>query len=139
MRKAHSKSSPSATVSVADAAPKYIFNESVTRERLRYLTDANMPLVAYSCLAKGGYESDERIPAEYETGERLAFIRKLAAEKGVCTSAMVVAWMVNQHRIAGRPRVIPLFASSRCEHFLDNLKGADIVLTEEELLALDRA
>ena len=46
-----------------NAAPKYVFNEAVNRERLRYLSDADMPLVAYSCLAKGGYESDERIPA----------------------------------------------------------------------------
>ena len=122
-----------------NAAPKYVFNEAVNRERLRYLADTDMPLVAYSCLAKGGYESDERIPAEYETGDRLAFIRQFAAEKGVGTSAMVVAWLVNQHRIDGRPRVIPLFASSRCEHFLDNLKGAELVLTDEELLALDRA
>ena len=123
----------------ADAAPKYVFNEPVTRERLRFLADGNIPLVAYSCLAKGGYESDARIPAEYVTGDRLAFIRKFAAEKGLCPSAMVVAWLVNQHRIEGRPTVIPLFASSRCEHFLENLKGAELVLSDEELLALDRA
>ena len=122
-----------------NAAPKYVFNEAVNRERLRYLADTHMPLVAYSCLAKGGYESDEHIPAEYETGDRLSFVRRLATEKGVCTSAMVVAWLVNQHRIEGRPRVIQLFASSRSEHFLDNLKGADLILTDEELLALDRA
>ena len=122
-----------------DAAPKYPFNEAVTRERLRYLSANGIPLVSYSCLAKGGYEDDSRMPAECITGDRLDFIRKFAAEKGVCTSAMVVAWLVNQHRIEGRPRVIPLFASSRCEHFMDNLRGAELALSDEELLALDRA
>ena len=122
-----------------DAAPKYIFNESVGRERLRYLCDKDMPLVAYSCLAKGGYEVDARIPAEYTVDGRLAMIREMAKEKGVNTSALVVAWMVNLYRCAGFPRVIPLFASSRVEHFTDNLRGADMVLTDEELERLNRA
>ena len=39
-----------------ECAPKYIFNEAVTRERLRYLAAKDSPLVSYSCLAKGGYE-----------------------------------------------------------------------------------
>ena len=122
-----------------DAAPKYVFNESVGRERLRYLCDKDMPLVAYSCLAKGGYEIDERIPAEYTVDARLAAIREMAKEKGVNTSALVVAWMVNLYRCAGFPRVIPLFASSRVEHFMDNLRGADLMLTDEELERLNRA
>jgi diketogulonate reductase-like aldo/keto reductase len=122
-----------------EAAPKYVFNESVNRERLRYLCDKDMPLVAYSCLAKGGYESDERIPAEYATDGRLAVIREMAREKGVNTSALVVAWMVNLYRCEGFPRVIPLFASSRVEHFMDNLRGADMILSEEEMERLNRA
>lgn len=119
--------------------PKYPFNEAVTRERLRYLFANNIPLVAYSCLAKGGYEDVSRMPAECILDNRLTFIRQMAADKGVCTSAMVVAWLVNQHRIAGRPRVIPLFASSHSEHFLDNIKGATLPLTDTELEALDQA
>ena len=122
-----------------EAAPKYIFNESVNRERMRYLCAKDIPLVAYSCLAKGGYEVDARIPAEYATGERLAVIREMAKEKGVCTSALVVAWMVNLYRCEGFPRVIPLFASSRVEHFLDNLGGVSLTLTDEELDRLNRA
>ena len=122
-----------------EVAPKYIFNESVNRERMRYLCQKDIPLVAYSCLAKGGYESDARIPAEYTQGERLATVREMAKEKGVCTSALVVAWMANLYRCEGFPRVIPLFASSRAEHFLDNLKGVSLTLTDEELDRLNRA
>ena len=64
---------------------------------------------------------------------------EMAKEKGVCTSALVVAWMVNLYRCEGFPRVIPLFASSRVEHFLDNLGGVSLTLTDEELDRLNRA
>ncbi|MBQ9099483.1 MAG: aldo/keto reductase [Clostridia bacterium] len=123
----------------ADMAPKYIFNEAVSRERLRFLKEKDIPLVAYSCLAKGGYEVSDRIPADYIVGDRLEAVRAMAREKGVNTSALVVGWMVNLHRCEGFPRVIPLFASSRVEHFMDNLRGVELTLTDEELADLNRA
>ena len=123
----------------SDLAPKYIFNEFTDRERLRYLVDKDIPLVAYSCLAKGGYENPDRLPAECITGDRLDTVREMAREKGVSTSALVVAWMTNLHRCAGFPRVIPLFASSRVEHFLSNLEGVELMLTDEEMERLNRA
>lgn len=124
--------------SKASAAPKYRFNESVTRERLRFLYEKNMPLISYSCLCKGGYEDASRIPAEYETGERLAFLKEMAADKGVSTSALVVAWLTNLHRAEGYPRVIPLFSATSA-HLVENLRGLDVTLTVEELDALNKA
>lgn len=121
-----------------DIAPKYTYNEAVNRERLRYLCDKKIPLVAYSCLAKGGYENAERIPEDYIVGERLVKIQKMAQDKGVNTSAMVVAWMVNLWHCEGFPRVIPLFASSKKGHFVDNLKGAQLTLTDEEMRILNQ-
>ena len=123
----------------AELAPKYIFNEFTNRERLRYLEAKDIPLVAYSCLAKGGYEVAERLPAECIVGTRLETIQEMAKEKGVCTSALVVAWLCNLHRCAGFPRVIPLFASSKVEHYLANLKGVELTLTDEEMDRLNRA
>lgn len=123
----------------ADVAPEYIFNEAVTRECLRLLKAKNMPLVAYSSLAKGGYENDSRLPADLITGERLAFIRQMAKEKGVATSTLVVAWMVNLYRCEGFPRVIPLFGSSSAEHFMENLRGVELSLTDEEMQMLNKA
>ena len=122
-----------------DAVPKYPFNEFTNRERLRYLSKQNMPLVAYSCLAKGGYESPERMPAENITGERLEVLKKMAAEKGVTATALVVAWLTNLYRVEGMPTVIPLFASSKVAHFTENLDGADIPLSDEELDILCKA
>lgn len=123
----------------SELAPKYIFNEFTGRERLRYLENKDIPLVAYSCLAKGGYENPDRLPAECITGDRLETVRKMAQEKGVSVSALVVAWMTNLHRCGGFPRVIPLFASSKVEHFVSNLRGVELPLTDEEMDILNRA
>lgn len=118
------------------AAPKYKFNECTDRERLRFLVDKNMPLVAYSCLCKGAYEIPERLPADYEGGARLEFIRNMAKEKGVNPSALVIAWLTNLHRCEGYPRIIPLF-SATADHLVDNLRGLEITLTDEELAVMN--
>ena len=123
----------------ADIAPQYTFNEATDRERLRYLTSKNIPLVAYSCLAKGGYENPARLPDELISGERLAFLKTMAKEKGVSASALAVAWMVNLHRCEGFPRVIPLFGSSKVEHFATNFLGAELPLSNDELDQLNNA
>lgn len=123
----------------ADIAPQYTFNEATNRERLRYLASKNIPLVAYSCLAKGGYENPDRLSVELISGQRLAFLKSMAKEKDVNPSALAVAWMVNLHRCEGFPQVIPLFGSSRVEHFAANLRGAELILTDDELTQLNNA
>lgn len=123
----------------SDNPPAYTFNEFAGRERLRYLKAKDIPLVAYSSLAKGGYEDDARLPGDLIAGKRLEFLRNMAADKGVSASCLAVAWMVNLHRCEGFPRVIPLFASSRVDHFLGNLRGAELQLTDVEMAALNEA
>ena len=123
----------------SEIAPAYTFNEITNRERLRYLKAKNIPLVAYSCLAKGGYESSERLPKDLLAGSRLEFLQDMASSKGVSASALAVAWMVNLYRCPEYPRIIPLFASSSADHFSDNLRGAELVLTDEEMNLLNRA
>ena len=119
------------------SAPKYTFNEVANRERLRFLCAKNMPLVSYACLCKGAYENPDLLPPEYEGGERLNFIRSMAAEKGVNPSALVIAWLINLHRCEGFPRVIPLF-SATTEQLLQNARGLDISLSDEELDLMNR-
>ena len=118
------------------AAPKYAYNEAVNRERLRFLCDKDMPLIAYSCLCKGAYENPDRLPADYEGGERLEFIRRMAEEKGVTPSALVIAWLTNLHRCKGFPRVIPLFSASPA-HLKQNLLGLELTLSDEELAKMN--
>ena len=119
-------------------APKYTFNEIVNRERLRFLCEKNMPLISYACLCKGAYENPDLLPEEYEGGARLELIRKMAQEKGVNPSAVVVAWLTNIHRCEGFPRVIPLFSATPAQ-LADNLRGLNLTLTDEELNLMNQA
>lgn len=120
----------------ASVAPKYVFNEICNRERLRYLCDKNMPLISYSCLCKGAYEDDSRLGAQFEGGARLEFIRSMAAEKGVSPSALVIAWLTSLYRCEGYPRIIPLFSASSA-HLVDNLRGLELTLSDEELAKMN--
>lgn len=119
-----------------EVAPKYTFNEVANRERLRFLCDKNMPLVSYACLCKGAYEDPSRLPEEYEGGKRLAFIREMAASRGVNPSALVIAWLTNLHRCEGFPRVIPLFSATP-EQMEQNLRGLSLSLSDEELAEMN--
>ena len=123
----------------SDVAPKYKFNECVTRERMRFLFDRKLPLVAYSCLSKGGYSVPSRMPANMICGERLSCLQNMAREKGVDASALVIAWLVNLYRMTGYTRVIPLFSSSSVGHFLQNLDGCELILSDEEMKILTNA
>ena len=125
--------------SKSDVAPKYLFNEYTSRERLRFLADKNMPLVTYSCLLKGGYENPARMPEEYIAGERYEALLHMAKEKGVSPSALVVAWLRNVHRCPGFPTVRPLFSVSSIAHLEENCKGASLSLSDEELAILNKA
>lgn len=122
-----------------DSAPKYKFNEVVSRERMRFLADRKIPLVAYSCLAKGGYSVPSRMPENMIAGNRLQVLSDMAAEKGTDMSALVVAWLVNLYRMPEYTRVIPLFSSSNAGHFVENLAGCEINLSDEEMNILTNA
>ena len=121
-----------------EVAPKYEFNETVNRERMRFLKDKKIPLVAYSCLAKGGYENKERLPADTLVDGRYDIIKQMAKDKRISASALVVAWLCNLSS-CGYTDVIPLFGSSKVDHFTDNLKGAFMTLTKEEMEILNKA
>lgn len=119
-----------------DVPPKYKFNEYTSRERLRFLADRKIPLVAYSCLSRGGYSMPERFAPNVITGKRYETLLALASEKKASPSALVIAWLVNLHRMPDYPRVVPLFSSSGTAHFLENLGGCDITLSDEEMKQL---
>ena len=121
---------------IAGMAPKYRFNEYANRERLRCLADKNIPMVAYSCLCKGAYEDSSRLQPDLIEGERMALIRRMAAERGVTPSAVVLAWLMNAHRTEGFPRIIPLF-SARPAHFAANMHALELTLSDEELAEMN--
>ncbi len=116
--------------------PKYTFNESANRERLRFLEAKNIPLVAYACLCKGGYDDLSRMPSEYETGKRYEAIKDMAADKGLSVSAMVLCWLINLRKLKDYPVIIPLF-SAKANHLIENLRATEIELSTEELEILN--
>lgn len=117
-------------------APKYIFNEHVNRERLRFLKDKNIPLVAYSCLCKGGYEKVSRLPSDYELSGRYQAIKDIAKEKDLSVSAMVLLYLMSLHKLENYPQIIPLFSSSE-KHIIENLRSTQFELDVEEIQFLN--
>lgn len=111
----------------------YEFNVNATEERLRYLAANDIPLVAYSCLAKGGYDDLSRLPDFYEPGARMNVLQECAKELGLTPSKLVIAWLLAQDRLPNRPTVIPLFSSSRIDHLKEILGMSEYVLDQEIL------
>lgn len=117
----------------------YPFNTNATGEKLRYLAHAGMPLVAYSCLAGGGYADNSRLEGRYETGERLDKLNAMAAEKGITPGQLMLAWLMHAWMFADRPLTIPLFAAGSIDHLRENLRAADLVLDSTEVAYLNEA
>lgn len=67
-----------------------------------------------------------------ENMERLRRSEKLAQEKGVTVGQINLAWILNQSFT-----YCPIFSPSSTGHLMDNLKGLDVRLTQEELLWLN--
>ncbi len=121
-----------------EVTPGFTFNEPTNRERLRFCKYNDIPLVANSCLLGGGYEDASRLASDYIGGERLVRIQALAKEKGVSTTALAIAWMVNAHNFSDYPLIIPLFSSSKLSHFISNCEGADVQLSQDEMALLNK-
>ncbi|MDL2232600.1 aldo/keto reductase [Ruminococcaceae bacterium OttesenSCG-928-L11] len=117
----------------------YPYNENAGIEKLRYLAKHNIPLVAYSCMARGGYADNSRLPDMYIRGERLATLNRLARGKGVEPASLVIAWMLHSRRFTDRPQIIPLFSCSSVEHLQANLDAASLSLTTQEAYLLNEA
>lgn len=118
--------------------PLYL-NLNVTDERLSYLYHNNIPLVAYSCLASGGYDDPERLHPKYIKEGKLDLVRNTAAKLGLSPSELVLSWLVGSSRIEGRPEIIPLFSSTRLDHLEKNLKMSEYELDDEILRELTDA
>lgn len=117
----------------------YPLNVNAGEERLAYLKENNIPLVAYSCLAGGGYDNDSRLPEKYFKGKRLELIRKTAKELSLTPTELVLVWLINLHKIDTMPQVIPLFSASNCDKLKRNLELSDYELDNSILRMLTEA
>ena len=122
-----------------DIAPKYIFNEYTSRERLRFLEHYDIPLVPFASLARGGYLFEENLPEDYITGNRKVVLNKVAGELGLNPIHLVIAWLLHASKYAGYPDIIPLFSATTPEIIKSNIDACDIVLSDEIMQELNKA
>ncbi len=66
--------------------------------------------------------------------ELLAFLHKLAEEKNATPAQISLAWM-----LCKKPYLVPIPGSRKVERMKENADAVDVVLTAEELMALDDA
>ena len=69
-----------------------------------------------------------------DADERLAALREVAAETGATVNQVIYAWLLAQE-----PAIIPLTAPTTLAQFEENIKGLDVVLSEEQVKRLNTA
>ena len=93
---------------------------------LRLATELGIAFLPWSPL--GG------ISSAAELGERFVPFREVADARGVSPQVVALAW-----HLAQSPVVIPIPGASRPESIRDSVTAVDLVLSEDELAALDAA
>lgn len=122
---------------------------SENEQARKWFAESHIPVFAYSSFARGffsgKYHTDmqcdirEILPEctcqEYvceENLERLRRAEQLAREKQATVGQINLAWILSQPFVC-----CPIFSPSTAAHLLDNLKGLELELTQEEILWLN--
>ncbi|MCZ2821492.1 aldo/keto reductase [Modestobacter sp. VKM Ac-2977] len=66
-------------------------------------------------------------------------VRELAAAKGVTATQLALAWVMARSGRDGAPAVVPIPGTKRVRYLEENAAAADVVLTDDDLQALDEA
>ena len=101
------------------------FRESLETGVVKYCSAWGIGFLAYSPL--GGGRLQKRLPDH-------AAVRPIADGHGVSAHAVVLAWVLSRS-----PGVIAIPGARTVEHARDSAAAADLVLSEEELAAIDAA
>jgi aryl-alcohol dehydrogenase-like predicted oxidoreductase len=111
---------------------------NVNSDLLDYCRNRKVTLLAYSALLSGAYTRPERaISTQYlgpDSEARMAVLRQVAAEKGISSNQVVLAWMLHSD-----PFVLPLIAASTPGQMDENLQALDVKLSAEDMGRLDQA
>lgn len=109
-------------------------------------------LVAYSPLGRGFLTGAYRSTSDFDSGDyrhvspRFAGgnfeknaklvekVTAIAAQKGVPAGNIALAWL-----LARDPHVVPLFGTKRRKYLEENIKAADVVLSTEDMAAIEAA
>ncbi|MCZ2810982.1 aldo/keto reductase [Modestobacter sp. VKM Ac-2979] len=66
-------------------------------------------------------------------------VRELAEAKGVTATQLALAWVMARSGRDGAPAIVPIPGTKRVRYLEENAAAADVVLTEDDLRALDEA
>ena len=145
VRRAH-KVHPLAAVQVEYS----LWSRDPEEELLPLLEELGIALVAYSPLGRGFLAGrfrkvEDLAPDDWRRGNPrfqgenfaknlalLEHVQALAAEKGCTPAQLALAWLLNRH-----DDVIPIPGTSSAKRLEENIGGADIRLTQQELDRID--
>ncbi len=110
----------------------------VSEDMFDYVQTEGLTLLAYSPLLTGLYARPDMTP-KGEFGhaanvERMAVLRRVAAELGATPTQVVLAWLV-----ASRPSIVPITGASSVEQLEEQLGGMELSLDGETVTRLDEA
>lgn len=94
-------------------------------------------VVAYTPMLRGAYADPSRLEPAYRTEDnekRRAVLEAVAAETGATPGQVVIAWMLHS-----TPQIIPLVAVSNEAQLRENIAGAGLSLSDEQMVRLDGA
>ncbi len=101
------------------------FREALEDGVVRHCGERGIGFLAYSPV--GGGRLNRKLPAH-------PVLRPMADRLGVTAHALVLAWVLSRS-----PAVIVIPSARRVEHALDSVRAGELVLSEEDLAAIDRA
>jgi len=101
------------------------FREALSSGVLRYCTERGIGFLAYSPV--GGGRLNRKLPDH-------PVLAPMARRLGASAHALVLAWVLAQS-----PAVLVIPSARSVEHAQDSLRAADLALSAEDLVAIDRA
>lgn len=116
-------------------------NHHADVEMFDYVRDnEDITFFAYSPLLKGIYNSEEKRKSYYnwrlfdteESKKKLEVIDKISKEQGVTGNQLVLAWLRYK-----QPKIAIILGFSNKEQYMENINSADIILSNEQLTALN--
>jgi aryl-alcohol dehydrogenase-like predicted oxidoreductase len=114
-----------APVTTAQNRLNPFFRESLAGGVVRYCEEAGIGFLAYS--PTGGGRLNRKLPTH-------PVVAPMAARLGVSAHAVVLAWVLAQS-----PGVIVIPSARTVEHALDSVGAAELVLSPDDLAAIDAA
>lgn len=129
-----------------------IMERAFEKDVLPACLENNIGFVAFSPVASGFLSGNIKKDAEYKGDDIrkivprfkkenveanqpiLELLTQFAQEKGASTAQISIAWMLHKY-----PHVVPIPGSRNKDRIIENLKSADVTLTEKEFEAIEKS